>query len=682
GQPIDAACRGLPLDQRLALFLQLADAVAHAHRQLLVHRDLKPSNVLVSADGQVKLLDFGIAKALDPLEGHDGATTVTGERPFTPHYASPEQVRGEPVGTGTDLYSLGVLLYVMLTGVRPYGRSASSAQEAARSVLEESPTRPSALSPGLVDDPQWLATRKRLVGDLDNILLKALDKDAAGRYPSVDALAADLRAFLAGLPVSARAATPAYLLAKLVARNRLATAALGLALVCLVGGLGASLWQGRAAAQARDEARRQLAGVKQITSELVFRFGDAISLLPGGAQSQEAMLQQTLAALDAALANAPDDPDLLVLVASALGRLAQIQGNPSFAGPERASEAQATVARALALGDRVWDSRHGDWRFASQHLITLMTQAQLLRGQGQPAPGLAVLTRAHARSGQALAAPGVGDEGRANLLELRANIAVNQAHFNDHVGRPSLGLPAQALLHYAQAEADFRARYADPALMAAMRRHATPGDPPVEEWANHNTANVLSGRALVHQRLADDAAMRRDIEAALALREDNLRRNAASVTWRQSLMFDLNTLAIALLRQHDEAAALPVSQRAWDLAGALVHEAGPGSAWAHTRASFAPQYGRALLAAGRADQALPVVDLGLARLAQQRPQADSALLRLRQALLQVLRGRVLLAQGQRAAGLALLPPAVTALQALVDDARLGREARLGLAEAQ
>jgi serine/threonine protein kinase len=229
GRPIDLACAGLPVAQRLALFLQLADAVAHAHRALLVHRDLKPSNVLVTGEGQVKLLDFGIAKALDPLEGSDGHTTVAGERPYTPHYASPEQVRGEPVGTATDIYSLGVLLYLMLTGQRPYGRGATSAAEAARCVLEEQPVRPSALTaesdqPGLAADPQWLATRRTLEGDLDNVLLKALDKRPEGRYASVDAFAADLRAYLAGYPVSARPAGWAYRARKFVGRHRLGVA--------------------------------------------------------------------------------------------------------------------------------------------------------------------------------------------------------------------------------------------------------------------------------------------------------------------------------------------------------------------------------------------------------------------------------------------------------------------------
>lgn len=137
--------------------LQLADAVAFAHRQLLVHRDLKPSNGLVTPEGQVKLLDFGIAKALEPGPA-DAGLTQTGPRPFTPHCAGPEQVRGEPIGTGTDIYSLGVLLYVLLTGLRPTGRGATTPQQAARSVLEETPTRPSALSPQEVADGTTILT--------------------------------------------------------------------------------------------------------------------------------------------------------------------------------------------------------------------------------------------------------------------------------------------------------------------------------------------------------------------------------------------------------------------------------------------------------------------------------------------------------------------------------------------
>ena len=650
GQAIDLAVKPLNLDQRLRLFLQLADAVAHAHRNLLVHRDLKPGNVLVDSEGDVKLLDFGIAKALEPLEGTDGNTTVGGQRPYTPNYASPEQVRGQPVSTATDIYSLGVLLYQMLTGTRPTGRKAATPEEAARSVLEDEPKRPSRLSPTEAMDPQWLQTRKKLEGDLDNILLKALEKVPERRYASVDALAADIRNVLTGRPVSARAASPGYVLGKFIRRNRwavLAGALGGVGLACglaaallqgreaaalgvvgLASGLGLALFQGRQAALSRDEARRQLAGVKDITTELVFRYGDAIQQLPGGAKAQEAMLKQTVASLDVTLAIAPQDAELTVLVASALGRLAQIQGNPTFAGPERHAEAQATVTRALALAARVWASKRGDARFVSQHLITMLTQANMLRNAGLVAEGVAVLTTAAERSTQALSER-LNDSDRANTLELRGNILTNLAHFNDHSGRPSLNLPQQALAHWSQAQAAFDALYGDVALMAAMNASTDPGSPAAQEWANHNLANVSIGRALVHQKLGDFAAMKRDALAALERRRDNLRRNPNSAIWRQGLMFDSNYLALALLRLDEVAAALVASQQAWDILADRLREEGQLPLWLTTQGNFAPQHARALAANGRHSEALPVYALAVQRTQALLQEASTPVLRQR-----------------------------------------------------
>jgi len=526
GKTIDEAARHLALPERLALFLQLADAVAHAHRNLLVHRDLKPGNVLVDGDGQVKLLDFGIAKALDPLEGLGGGaglnTTVGGVRPYTPNHASPEQIRGEPVSTATDIYSLGVLLYQMLTGVRPTGRNATTPAEAARSVLEETPTRPSALSaaelaasrPDLASSPQWLADRKRLRGDLDNVLMKALEKQPERRYASVDAMAADVRHHLAGRPVSARAASPAYVAAKFVQRHRWAVLAgvlgsVGLATglaaalllervaaavgaVGLAGGLGLALVQGRQAAVARDEARRQLIQIKQLTTGLVFDFGDALTRLPGGMKAQEAMLGKTLASLDTALAAAPQDADLTALVASALGRIAELQGSARQASPQRAAEAAATVQRALALAERAWPTHRGDWRFACWHIRTLTVQAQLQRSRGEPAAGLAALQRATERCSELLGLP-MSAEGRAHVLAERGAAHLFAAQLNAHATLPSLQRPADALARYRNAEADYRALLADTALLLQLDRDLTPGDVRAADAFHHQLA-VAIGR--------------------------------------------------------------------------------------------------------------------------------------------------------------------------------------------
>ena len=362
GVPIDEAVRGLPLSQRLELFLQLADAVAHAHRNLLVHRDLKPGNVLVDSDGQVKLLDFGIAKALDPLESVDGKSTqqtIGGVRPFTPNYASPEQVRGEPVSTATDIYSLGVLLYQMLTGTRPTGRNATTPAEAARSVLEEAPTRPSRLSPEQTPDPQWLAHRRKLEGDLDNILLKALEKEPARRYAGVDALAADVRAHLRGYPVSARPARWGYLASRFVGRNQALVAAMALALLAVVGGAGAALWQARLAQDQRVLAERRFDEVRQFARSMLFDVDTA--LRDGPTAGREKLVATSLLYLDRlaselALERAgPSQADTALLrdVAEAYERVGLIQGDPDQANLGRPLQARQSQDKALRLREKL-----------------------------------------------------------------------------------------------------------------------------------------------------------------------------------------------------------------------------------------------------------------------------------------------------------------------------------------
>lgn len=377
GQPIDQAARPLGLEQRLQLFQQLTDAVAHAHRNLLVHRDLKPGNVLVDASGQVKLLDFGIAKALDPLEGLDGGeTTVGGQRPYTPNYASPEQVRGEPVSTATDIYSLGVLLYQMLTGTRPTGRKATTPAEAARSVLEETPTRPSRLSPTEAVDPQWLRTRKRLEGDLDNILLKALEKQPERRYASVDALRADVEAFLSGHPVSARAASVGYLFSKWLGRNRVAAGAAALGLLGLVTGLLSTLLQGHVtlalgvgvmaaglvlalvqarraqlardeAARARDAANRNLAELRRLANSMVFEVNDALE--QGLIEGRRQLVRTAEQSLERQAEFGPMGDAERIALGWALARLARLEGHENANNLGDARGALRHYDRALAV---------------------------------------------------------------------------------------------------------------------------------------------------------------------------------------------------------------------------------------------------------------------------------------------------------------------------------------------
>jgi serine/threonine-protein kinase len=261
GEPITDYCRArkLSLEARLDLFHQICDAVSHAHANLIVHRDLKPSNILVTPAGDVRLLDFGIAKLIDADVGAPEQTR-TGVRAFTLHYAAPEQVRGEPVSTMTDVYSLGVVLYELLADAKPYRLKRQTDAEWEEAILQGDPTKPSAAllrhaDAGEGDVPMLRRRARNVAGDLDNIVLKALAKKPEQRYPSVEAMSLDLERYLAGKPVLARPQSVGYRLRKYVIRHRWALATS----VAVSGVLAASLtivaWQGRQAVQ--ETARAQ-----------------------------------------------------------------------------------------------------------------------------------------------------------------------------------------------------------------------------------------------------------------------------------------------------------------------------------------------------------------------------------------------------------------------------------------
>jgi eukaryotic-like serine/threonine-protein kinase len=360
GQRIDHHCKqqNLGTRARLQLFLQAARAVAHAHAQLVVHRDIKPSNLLVDAVGQVKLLDFGIARLLEAEHSPALDVTQQGARALTPDYASPEQIAGAPVGTRADVYALGVLLFELLTGARPYRLKRDSRAALEEAILACDVPRPS----DVVGDK---ALRRGLRGDLDTIVLKALKKPVAERYGSVEALVEDIERQLSSRPVLARPDSVLYRARKFIVRNRLAVATASTLLAAVIGGAGVALWQARVAIAERERAE----AVKDFISAI---FSEASPYAGSGNKDLTAvdLLKQADKKLEAAAIGA----------ASVRIELTNMIG-AGLIGLGDVAVAEPVVMRAVGQAEQMLTPEHPQAVLA----LYLRSQIHRMRGRGQQA---------------------------------------------------------------------------------------------------------------------------------------------------------------------------------------------------------------------------------------------------------------------------------------------------------
>jgi eukaryotic-like serine/threonine-protein kinase len=384
GKPIDEYCDEAKLGvvARLELFQSVCSAVQYAHQRLVVHRDIKPGNILVTAEGLPKLLDFGIATLLSPEDySPEGDPTATAMRMMTPQFASPEQLRGEVITTATDVYSLGVVLYRLLTGQLPYHLHSNSSYDLAHAICETEPEKPSAAvgcpshimdrtRPALRVTPQSISScrntspdKLRRICDLDHILQKALRKEPQRRYTSAQDFAKDLRSYALGLPVSARRGTFSYRSGKFVARNKLSLAVTAIFVLVALGAAVTIVREARIARMQQARAERRFDSLNKLTNSMLFEFHDAIEHLPGSTAARELVVRRALEYLEQIAAEGHNDPATLRNLAAAYERIGLIQaeeGHPHLGGTGSIQTAQQLCEKALTIRESLAAANPGD----------------------------------------------------------------------------------------------------------------------------------------------------------------------------------------------------------------------------------------------------------------------------------------------------------------------------------
>ncbi len=564
GQPIDkfANEHELSVTETLKLFRAVCSAVSYAHQNLVVHRDLKPGNIIVTKEREPKLLDFGIAKLLHEADAEQPDVTATLFRVMTPEYASPEQVKGEPITTATDVYSLGVLLYELLTGRRPYKLKRRTTDEITKAICEQEPEKPSAAvtrehgdteTRGETKPKSGIRNPKPLRGDLDNIVLKALRKEPERRYGSVEQFSEDIRRHLEGLPILARKATLSYRTSKFIKRNKIGVAAAALIFLTLGGGIVATTIEAR-------RANRRFNDVRRLAHSVLFDYQDAIAALPGSTAVRQRLVRDGLDYLDNLSKEAGSDTSLLRELAGAYEKLMAVQGGTAATGRGTLLStsnlgdtrgAMESERKALAIRERVFALEPNNKDVRKELALCYLGMGGLYVATGPPDKPVEYARKAMPTLEALLAA----DPRNEELQSYLSDLYFGMARVLGSPGVPNLG-DTQGALEYAT-----KAQSLSEKLVAS---HPTSLDYRATLGSVHNLLGlILNGSGKLSEALEH-------YQKALVIDQELVKGDPINTSYRRELAIQLGNVGSMLTKMGDKSGALENFKQAVVIYDALV----------------------------------------------------------------------------------------------------------------